>query len=81
MSVDVCDARSAVDLLRVGEATGRLGPLAEQAADMQAAEIDASVRRLIAFLVPALTLALGVLVGGIILSVLAAVLGLNELVL
>ncbi|MEQ9640274.1 MAG: type II secretion system F family protein [Alphaproteobacteria bacterium] len=73
--------RSMVDLLRVGEATGRLGPLAEQAADMQAAEIDAAVRRLIAVLVPALTLALGALVGGIILSVLAAVLGLNELVL
>lgn len=73
--------RSLIDLLRVGEATGRLGPLAEQAADLQAGEIDASVRRLIAVLVPALTLGLGVLVGGIILSVLAAVLGLNELVL
>jgi general secretion pathway protein F len=73
--------RGLVDLLRVGEASGRLAPLAEQAADLQAQEIDATVRRLIALLVPLLTLVLGALVGGIVLSVLAAVLGLNELVL
>jgi general secretion pathway protein F len=69
------------DLLRVGEATGRLGPLASQAAELQAQEIEARVKRLIAVLVPALTLVLGALIAGIILSVLAAVLGLNELVL
>ena len=69
----------AVQLIRVGEEGGRLTEMLARLSAIYAADVDVAVRRLIAFIEPALILAIGVVVGGIILSLLAAVTGVNAL--
>ncbi len=69
----------AVQLIRVGEEGGRLTEMLARLSSIYAADVDVAVRRLIAIIEPALILAIGVVVGGIILSLLAAVSGVNAL--
>jgi general secretion pathway protein F len=69
----------AVQLIRVGEEGGRLTEMLARLSAIYAADVDVAVRRLIAIVEPALILAIGVVVGGIILSLLAAVTGVNAL--
>jgi general secretion pathway protein F len=71
----------AVQLIRVGEEGGRLTDMLARLSSIYAADVDVAVRRLIAIIEPALILAIGVAVGGIILSLLAAVTGVNALAL
>ena len=68
-----------VHLLRLGEETAQLGPMALRAAEIHEEATRVGVARLIALLVPGITIVLGVAVGGIVASLLLAMLGLNDL--
>ncbi len=69
----------AVQMIRVGEETGQLQEMLIQVADTYDGEVQTAVKRLLTLLEPALILGLGVIVAGIIMSILVAILSLNEL--
>ncbi len=69
----------AVNLVRVGEETGRLEEMLGQIAEVYDEEVRASVKRMLALVEPVLILGLGVIIAGIIMSILVAILGVNEL--
>ncbi|MBL8703557.1 MAG: type II secretion system F family protein [Rhodospirillales bacterium] len=71
----------AVQLVRVGEESGRLVEMLDRLADIYAQEVDTAVRRLTSMIEPILILVIGVVVGGIVLSLLSAIAGLNALAL
>lgn len=68
----------AVHLIRVGEESGRLPEMLGRVAEIYDEELREAVRRLLSVLEPVLILGLGVLIAGIIMSVLVAILSLNE---
>lgn len=72
---------STLDLIAIGEETGRLDEMLLRQADLDERRIRHQVDRLIALLVPALTIVLGIIVAGLIASMLMAILGVNELAL
>lgn len=71
----------AVQLVRVGEESGKLVDMLARLAEIYAQEVDTAVRRLTALIEPVLILVIGSVVGGIVLSLLAAIAGLNALAL
>ncbi|TSE20187.1 Type II secretion system protein F [Tepidimonas alkaliphilus] len=68
-----------VNLVKVGEETGRLGPMWSEAASIIEREVQQRLQRLLALLEPALILVLGALIAGIILSILMGILAVNDL--
>ncbi len=70
----------AIKMIRVGEESGQLEKMLLQLADMYDQETQLAVQRLLSLLEPVLIVGLGVLIAGIIMSVLVAVLGMNQLV-
>ncbi len=68
-----------LDLVQIGEETGKLGEMLLRQADLDEQRIRHLVDRLLALLVPALTLLLGVIVAGLIASMLVAILSVNDL--
>jgi general secretion pathway protein F len=70
----------AVQLVRVGEESGALGAMLSKIADIYEQDVERGIKRLLTILEPVLILLMGVVVGGIIVSILLAVLGLNEIV-
>jgi general secretion pathway protein F len=71
----------AVDLVRVGEESGRLADMLFHQANLFETEIRHALDRLMALLVPAITLVLGAMVAALIAAMLAAVLSINDLAL
>ncbi len=71
----------AVQLIGIGEESGRLEIMLDRIADIYDSDIKTRLKRLLTLLEPVLILGLGGLVALIILSILAAMLGLNELVI
>jgi general secretion pathway protein F len=71
----------ALDLIQIGEETGKLDEMLLRQADLDEQRIRHKVDRLIALLVPALTIALGLIVAGLIASILVAILSVNDLAL
>lgn len=69
----------ALQLIRVGEESGQLDQMLAKVAELFEQETRASVQRLLALLEPSLIIVLGLLVAGIILSILTAILGANQL--
>lgn len=69
----------AVQLARVGEETGRLEDLLLEAATILETESNLRLERLLALLVPLLTISMGGLIAGLIGSVLIGLLSVNEL--
>ena len=69
----------AIHMVRVGEETGRIEEMLERVAASYEAEIRVAVRRFVALLEPVIILALGLIVLGIVLSILLAILSINEL--
>jgi general secretion pathway protein F len=69
----------AVQMIRIGEATGRLDSMLLRLADLLDSEVQRTLDRSLALLVPVLTICLGGLVASIIASVMLAVLGINDL--
>ena len=71
----------AAELVKVGEETGRLAEMLRRTADIEAADLAASLRRLVAVVVPGVTILLGLFVAAIILAVMTAILGAYDLTL
>jgi len=69
----------AVNLVRVGEETGRLGPLLLEFARVTDQRVETGLKRMLALLEPALIVVLGVLIAGIIVSILLGILSVNEI--
>jgi general secretion pathway protein F len=69
----------AVKMLRVGEESGRLQPVAAHLAETFEERVATRLQRLVAMIEPATVIVLGLVVGGIVMSILTAVLSVNEL--
>jgi general secretion pathway protein F len=69
----------ALDLIRVGEETSKLGEMLTQLADLLDQDLQHLVQRGLALMVPLLTIAMGVLIAGLIASILVGILSLNDL--
>jgi general secretion pathway protein F len=69
----------ALDMMRVGEESGQLDVLLLRQADLYEREVKHTVDRLVALLVPALTVFMGLVVAGLIGSILLAILSVNDL--
>jgi general secretion pathway protein F len=67
-------------MIKVGEETGTLAAMLLKLADIYDDEAQNSIKRMLAILEPALILGLGLFIAFIIVSILLAILGLNELV-
>lgn len=71
----------AIKMLRVGEESGRLQPVAAHLAATFEERVATRLQRLVAIIEPATVIVLGFVVGGIVMSILTAVLSVNELAL
>lgn len=69
----------AVHLLKVGEETGNLDKMLLKVADNFDADIEQRTKRLVTAVEPALILCMGVIVGTIVVSMLTAILSVNDL--
>ena len=66
-------------LLRLGEETAQLGPMALRAADIHEERTRLMLQRLVGLLVPGITIVMGGAIAGIVSALLLAMLGLNDL--
>ncbi len=71
--------RSAVQMISVGEETNQLEPILHHIAKTSETELWTSIDRIMVLLVPILTIAMGLIIGGIMMSVMNAILALNQL--
>ena len=71
--------RLAGHLVQVGEQTGNLQDMLLKLAEIYDREVQATLKRTVDILGPVLILGLGLIIAGIIMSVLAAILSVNEL--
>lgn len=71
----------AVHLVMVGEETGKLQEMLIRIADIYDREVHSAVKRMLALMEPVLILGLGLVIGGIIMSILVAILSVNDLAL
>ena len=69
----------AIQLIRVGEETGNLEEMFFKIADIYDEEVRRAIDRLLALLVPALTIGLGLMIAGIIGSIMAAILSIYDI--
>ena len=66
-------------LIAVGEGSGNLPQMIIKSSDIFDEQVKRNIDRVVASLTPILTLATGLLIGGIVLSVLSAILSVNDL--
>ena len=66
-------------LLRLGEDTGQLGAMALRAAAIHEERTRLTAQRLVSLLVPTITIVMGAAIGGIVSSLMLAMLSLNDL--
>jgi general secretion pathway protein F len=71
--------RLLVHLVRVGEETGRLEDMLAKLSDIYDDEVARTTARLLALLVPVLTITMGLMIAAIIMSILTAILSVNSL--
>lgn len=69
----------AIQLIKIGEETGKLEQMLAQIGEIYDEELQAQVKRLVALMEPVLILTLGMVIAGIIMSVLMAILAVNDL--
>ena len=72
--------RLALQMVSVGEETGQLDVMLMKVADTYDKEVRNTIDRLLAIFTPAITLVMAVMIGTIVMSVLLAIMGINELV-
>jgi len=72
---------AAIQLIRVGEETGELSPMLDQAADLFERDVQRVIERAIAVLVPTITIVLGVIIAALIASIFSVLVSINELAL
>lgn len=73
--------RILIEFAGVGEETGRLAPMLDQAADILDREVQTNLDRLSALLLPAVTIVLGLVVAAIMSGVVSGIMAANELAL
>lgn len=71
----------ALELIMIGEESGQLEAMLEKAADTFEARVEQQLKRLLTVLEPVLILGLGGVIGIVIVAILMAMLGLNELII
>lgn len=71
----------AISFLRTGEETATLGLMLDRLADVLERDVRTAVDRLMSLLTPVVTLIMALMVGGIIASIISAILGFNDLAL
>ncbi|MEE9542342.1 MAG: type II secretion system F family protein, partial [Thermodesulfobacteriota bacterium] len=69
----------AVEMISVGEETGRLPEILIEMADRFDREVSEHIKRLLSFLEPSLILIMGLIVGSIVVSMLLAIFSINEI--
>ena len=69
----------ALQMIQVGEETGRLDDMLLKVADTYDREVEVAMQRLVAILEPLLIVGLGLMIAGIILSVLVAIMSITEI--
>jgi general secretion pathway protein F len=69
----------AVNLVRVGEETGRIGPMMLELANILDREVETGIRRALTLVEPVLIIMLGLLIASIIVSILLGILSINDL--
>ena len=70
----------AIHMIRVGEESGRLEELLMQVASIYDRETQVTIKRTLSLLEPVLILVLGIVIAAVIISILMAILGINQLV-
>lgn len=71
--------KMAIQMMKMGEETGRLEEMLEKVSETYDKEIKLSIQRLLSLIEPVLIVGLGILIAGIIVSVLMAILSVNDL--
>ncbi|MFN3374973.1 MAG: type II secretion system F family protein [Burkholderiaceae bacterium] len=71
----------AINLIRVGEETGRIGPMMLELANILNRDVENGIKRLLTLLEPALILVMGLVIATIIVSILMGILAVNDLAL
>lgn len=69
----------AIQMIRVGEETGKLDEMLIQVADIYDREVSTATERMLSILEPIMIIGLGLVIGGIIMSILVAILSINDL--
>ncbi|MGD0961863.1 MAG: type II secretion system F family protein [Methylomonas sp.] len=69
----------AVQMIKMGEETGRLEEMLLRIATIYDKQLRTTIQRMLALLEPALIISLGLMIGGIIVSILLAILSVNDL--
>lgn len=69
----------AINLIRVGEETGRVGQMMLELSNILNREVETGIKRLLTLVEPVLILVLGVLIAAIIVSILLGILSINDL--
>lgn len=69
----------AVNLVRVGEETGRLGSMMLELSNILNREVEIGIKRALTMIEPVLILVLGILIASIIVSILMGILSVNDL--
>ena len=67
-------------MVSVGEETGQLDAMLLKVADTYDKEVRNTIDRLLAIFTPVVTMLMAVMIGTIVMSVLMAIMGINELV-
>jgi general secretion pathway protein F len=68
-----------VQMIKIGEESGQLAEMLDRIATIYDKDIKVSVQRLLALLEPLMIVTLGLIIGGIIVSILMAILSINDL--
>ena len=71
--------KMAMQMIKMGEETGRLEEMLLRVANIYDKQLKTSITRLLALLEPVLIITLGLMIGGIIVSILMAILSVNDL--
>ncbi len=71
--------KMAVQMLKIGEETGKLEEMLERTAEVYDKQLKISVQRMLTLLEPILIVSLGLVIAGIIMSILSAILSVNDL--
>jgi general secretion pathway protein F len=69
----------AINLVRVGEETGRIGPMMIELSEVLDREVETGIKRALTLVEPVLILLLGVLIAAIIVSIFLGILSVNDL--
>jgi general secretion pathway protein F len=69
----------AMQMIKLGEESGHLAEMLERVAVTYDKEIKVSIQRLLALLEPVLIVGMGIMIGGIIMSIMMAILSVNDL--